>query len=215
MVGHVSRFEPDHRMAKQLVDDGMVGPVRSLSHSVTTSLPAWSEAGWLTDLSASGGPLLDLSVHSFDYLSWLLRSDPVRVHTVGADTGVGPATYTLTTVRFESGAIALVESSWAHPAARGFKLAAELAGPLGRVTWSYDHMMGGVLYPTEGQPVWFDTLGERGYGDEIRQFVHAIRFGGGSPVSARDGFRATRTALAALESLQTGRTIDLTEWETL
>jgi myo-inositol 2-dehydrogenase/D-chiro-inositol 1-dehydrogenase len=215
MVGHVSRFEPDHRMAKELVDAGQVGPVQMMSHSITTSMPGWSEGGWLFDPVESGGPLLDLSVHGFDYVSWLAGSEPVRVHAVGADTAVGPATYTLTTVRFASGAMALVESSWAHPVARGFKLATEISGPEGRITWSYDRMMGGVLYPNEGEPVWFDSLGDRGFRAEIRAFTDAIRSGGLSPVPARTGLQATRVALAALESLRTGATIDLTTWETL
>jgi myo-inositol 2-dehydrogenase/D-chiro-inositol 1-dehydrogenase len=213
MVGHVSRFEPDHRMAKQLVDQGLLGPVRMVKHSITSALPGWSEAGWLADSRLSGGPLLDVAVHSFDYLAWLLDCDPIRVHTVGADTGAGPATYALATLRFASGAMALVEVSWAHPAARGTKLAAELVGPLGRLTWSYDHMMAGVLYPDDGDPTWFDTLGDRGYRDELRSFADAIRSGATSPVPARDGFAAIRTALAAMESLRTGETIDLTTWE--
>jgi predicted dehydrogenase len=215
MVGHVSRFEPDHRLAKELVDSGQLGPVQMISHSITTSMPGWSEGGWLFDQEKSGGPLLDLSVHGFDYLSWLVGSEPVRVHAVGADTPIGPATYTLSTVRFSNGAMGLVESSWAHPAARGFKLAVELTGPDGRLSWSYDHLMGGVMYPDAGDPVWFDSLGERGFQAEVRAFADAIRSGGPSPVSARDGFRALRTALAALESLQTGTTIDLTTWEPL
>jgi myo-inositol 2-dehydrogenase/D-chiro-inositol 1-dehydrogenase len=215
MVGHVSRFEPDHRLAKELVDGGQVGPVQMISHSITTSMPGWSEGGWLFDPEKSGGPLLDLSVHGFDYLSWLVGSEPIRVHAVGADTPVGPATYTLSTVRFANGALGLVESSWAHPATRGFRLAAEMAGPGGRIRWSYDDLVGGVLHPIEGEPVWFDSLGERGFQAEIRAFADAIRSGGPSPVPARDGYRALRVALAALESLQTGTTIDLTTWEAL
>jgi myo-inositol 2-dehydrogenase/D-chiro-inositol 1-dehydrogenase len=111
--------------------------------------------------------------------------------------------------------MAVVESSWAHPVARGFKLATEISGPEGRITWSYDRMMGGVLYPNEGEPVWFDSLGDRGFRAEIRAFTDAIRSGGLSPVPARTGLQATRVALAALESLRTGATIDLTTWETL
>ena len=76
-----------------------------LSHSMTTSLPGWSEDGWLADIEQSGGPLVDLGVHSFDYLAWATGSHPVRVHAVGADTPAGPSTYALATVRYASGAI--------------------------------------------------------------------------------------------------------------
>jgi predicted dehydrogenase len=47
MIGHVSRYEPDHRAAKDLVEAGQIGDVAMVVHSLTTSLPGWSEgAGW-------------------------------------------------------------------------------------------------------------------------------------------------------------------------
>ncbi len=213
MVGHVSRFEPDHRQAKDVVDSGHLGAVQMASHSMTTSVPGWSQDGWLTDVAESGGPLVDLAVHSFDYLAWATGSQPVRVHAVGADTAAGPATYVLTTVRYASGAIGLVETSWAHPVAHGFKLRAELIGAEGRLSWDYDHLNGGTMYRAAGDTSWFDPLGNRGYVAEIGCFTDAIRDGAPSPVSVEDGFAAVRTALAARESIDSGRTIDLTTWE--
>ena len=213
MVGHVSRFEPDHRQAKQVVDAGHLGSVQMASHSMTTSLPGWSENGWLADIEESGGPLVDLAVHSFDYLAWATGSHPVRVHAVGADTAAGPSTYVLTNLRYASGAIGLVETSWAHPAAYGFKLRAELIGTEGRLSWDYDHLNGGTMYRTGGDTSWFDPLGDRGYLAEIGRFTEAVRSSGPSPVDAEEGLVALRTALAALESVRSGRTIDLTTWE--
>jgi predicted dehydrogenase len=213
MVGHVSRYEPDHATAKALVDQGQIGRLRMITHSTTTSLPGWSEAGWLADSAKSGGPLLDQAVHSFDYFGWLTESPAVRVSAVGADTGAGPATYCLATVRYANGAVAQAEVSWGHPPARGFKLAAELVGTEGRLSWSYDEMVGGVLYPREGEPEWFDVLSDRGFTAELRDFTAAIRAGGPSPVPAEQALESLRVALAALESVRTGQTIDLTTWE--
>lgn len=213
MVGHVSRYEPDHRTARDLAASGEIGEVRQVTHSTTTSLPGWSEGGWAADPAKSGGPLLDQAVHSFDYARWVLGSPAVRVHCMAADSEAGPSTYALATVRYANGAIAHVECSWAHPAARGFKLSAELIGTAGRVTWSYDHLMGGVLYPVEGDVEWWDVLGDRGFTDEMRAFFEAIRAGGPSPVPAGEAAESLRTALAALESAHTGRTVDLTTWE--
>src|SRR3954468_17885612 len=86
MIGHVSRYEPDHRCAKELVDAGRIGEVAMMAHSMTTALPGWSEGGWLARPEESGGPLLDLSVHSFDYLAWVTGSPAVRIHAVAADS---------------------------------------------------------------------------------------------------------------------------------
>jgi predicted dehydrogenase len=212
-IGHVSRYEPDHKAARELVVAGEIGEVRLLKHSTTSSLPGWTEAGWLTDPATSGGLLVDQGVHSFDFARWVIDSPAVRVHSMTADSDAGPATYALTTVRYADGAIAHVECGWAHPPARGFKLATEIVGTQGRINWSYDHMMSGVLYPREGDTEWWDALVDRGFALEMRTFFDAMRTGGTSPVPARDAMESLRTALAARESARTGRTVDLTTWE--
>jgi predicted dehydrogenase len=212
MIGHVSRFEPDHRRAKDLVEAGHLGQVQMMSHSMTTSLPGWSEAGWLADPDQSGGPLVDLAVHSFDFLSWIAASEPVRLHAVGADSAAGPNTYALVTIRYASGAMALVETSWAHPASHGFKLSTEIVGTDGRLQWSYDAIAGGVLNLADGESVSFEPLSDRGFRAEVRSFVDAVRDGGPSPVPAAEGFTSLRTALAAHEAVSTGTTIDMTHW---
>jgi myo-inositol 2-dehydrogenase/D-chiro-inositol 1-dehydrogenase len=213
MIGHVSRFEPDHRAARDLVQAGHVGEVAMMVHSLTTSLPGWSEGGWLARPEESGGPLLDLSAHSFDYLAWVIGSPAVRVHAVASDSPAGPATYGVATVRYANGAIGQVESSWAHPAARGFKAVVEITGRDGRIAWSYDAINGGAIYHADGGVTWLDPLGERGYAREIAAFVDAVREGGPSPVPVAEGVAATRTALAALHSVRTGEPVDLNTWE--
>jgi predicted dehydrogenase len=212
-IGQVARYGPDHRTARDLAVSGEIGQVRMITHSTTTSLPGWSEAGWLADPATSGGPLLDQAVHSFDYAGWVIGSPAVRVHCMAADSGAGPATYTVATVRYENGAIAHIECSWAHPVSRGFKLRAEIVGTEGRLAWDYDHMMGGVLHPREGDTEWWDVLGDREFTRELSAFFAACRSGGPAPVPAVEATESLRTALAALESARTGRTIDLTTWE--
>jgi predicted dehydrogenase len=212
-IGQVARYGPDHRLARDLAASGEIGLVRMLSHSTTTSLPGWSEGGWLADPATSGGPLLDQAVHSFDYARWVIGSPAVRVHCMAADSDAGALTYTLTTVRYENGAIAHIECSWAHPASRGFKLRAEITGTEGRLSWDYDHMMGGVLHAHEGDSEWWDVLGDREFTHELSAFFQACRDGGPPPVPAVEAVESLRTALAALESARTGQTIDLTRWE--
>jgi myo-inositol 2-dehydrogenase/D-chiro-inositol 1-dehydrogenase len=213
MVGHVTRYEPDHRTARELVVSGEIGEVRMLSHSATSAAPGWTEAGWLTDPAMSGGPLLDQAVHSFDYARWVIGAPATRVTCFSADTPAGPGTYALATVRYANDAIATVECSWAHPAARGFRLAAEIVGTRGRLTWSNSEQMGGVLHPREGETEWWDVLSDRGFRLELHTFVEAVRAGAASPVPAAEATEALRTSLAALESARSGRTVDLTTWE--
>ena len=146
MVGHVCRYEPDHRRAKDSIEAGDLGTVRMVSHTMTTSVPGWSEVGWLADTEQSGGPLVDLGVHSFDFISWAAGSPAVGLQAVGADTHAGPATYVLATIRYANGAMGLVEASWAHPVSHGFKVSTEIIGTDGRVSWDYDQIAGGVIH---------------------------------------------------------------------
>jgi predicted dehydrogenase len=213
MIGHVLRYEPDHRAAKDLVEAGQIGDVAMVVHATTTSLPGWSEGGWLVRPEESGGPLLDLAVHGFDYLAWVIGSPAVRVHAVAADSPAGPATYGLATVRYASGAMGQVEASWAHPAGRGFTTMVEIAGSEGRITWDSGSVNGGAIHLADGAVTWLDPVGERGYTSEIAAFAEAVRAGGPSPVPVSDGVAATRTALAALHSARTGEPVDLTTWE--
>ncbi|GAA5145477.1 hypothetical protein GCM10023340_14880 [Nocardioides marinquilinus] len=206
---------PDHRAAYDAVRAGEIGTVRMVTHSTTSAPPGWSEGGWLADHAASGGPLLDQGVHSFDYARWLVGSPAVRVHCVAADSPAGPATYALATVRYESGALAHVECSWAHPEARGFRLGVEVVGTEGRIEWQLDQLMGGVLHRHDGDTEWWDVLGDLEFTRELRAFTDAVRAGGPPPVPAHEAAESLRTALAALESARTGRTIDLTTWEPL
>lgn len=212
MVGHVSRYEPDHRTAKQAIDDGLLGEVRMMSHSLTTSMPAWSQGGWLSDFEQSGGPLVDLGIHSLDFLTWCAGSEPVRVHAVGADTAIGASSYMLTTVRYANGALGLVESSWAHPASSGFRLATEIVGTQGRLNWDYDSISGGVVNLADGSTRTLDPLSDSGFRLEIDNFLRAIRSAAPSPVPPEQAVTALRIALAALESRATGTVIDLTQW---
>lgn len=213
MIGHVSRFEPDHARAQQIVAAGVLGEIRMMSQSITSSLPGWSEGGWLQDHEQSGGPIMDLAIHSFDYLAWVCGAQPVRVNALAADTPAGRATYALVTLRYGTGAIGLVETSWAHPVAAGFRVATELVGSRGRLWWDYDSISGGSMATTTGERVRFDPLGDRGFRAEVGAFVEAVRTGGPSPIPASEGLVALRTALAAGESLLSGEAVGLAEAE--
>ena len=212
-IAHVSRYEPDHAAARRLVADGLIGRVAMMSHSLTGAFPAWSEGGWLGDPARSGGPLLDVAVHSFDYFAWVSGASAVRVHAVAADTAAGPDTYALATVRYDSGAMGQVQVSWGNPPARGFRLACELVGTEGRLSWDYGSTYTGELHLSDGTSESFHPLGERGYAAELAAFTDAVRAGGPSPVPVDAGYQALRTALAAGRSVATGQPVDLTTWE--
>ena len=209
MVGHVSRFEPEHARAHQIVAAGKLGDVHMSSQTITAAAPGWSEGGWLHDHAQSGGPIMDLAIHSFDYLAWIHGSVPVRVTALAADTDAGMSTYALVTLRMANGSIATVETSWAHPVAHGFRLVTEIAGSDGRLDWTYDGVMLGSMIDRDARTTLFDPLGERGFRSEVAAFVNAIRQNLEPPVTATEARTALATAVAARESLRTGRPVTI------
>ena len=74
-----------------------------------------------------GGTLIDLLIHDFDFLRWVLG--PVsRVYAQSVLPEMNRVDFSLATLRFASGAIAHVEGSWAH---RQFGARFEFAGSQG------------------------------------------------------------------------------------
>lgn len=70
MVGHLLRFWPDYTAALDLVRSGSLGKLRSAFLRRKCAAPTWSP--WLRDKSKSGGAVLDLLIHDFDFCRQLL-----------------------------------------------------------------------------------------------------------------------------------------------
>lgn len=182
-----------------------------MSQSITGEMPTWSQNGWLHDHEQSGGPLVDLAIHSFDYLTWVCGALPERVHAIGSRGADGQIDYALATVRYDTGALAVVETSWAHPSGHGLGLTTELAGSHGRLQWDYAGVSVGRVQRAGEAARDLSQLGNRGFHAQIAAFLAAIADGTPSPVPAEDGLLALQVSLAAVESLRAGRAVRLAE----
>lgn len=209
MVGHVSRFEADHLRAKELLDRGDIGPLAMAHQSITGSFPEWSSEGWFADAAKSGGPLVDLAIHSFDYLSWLFAEPVERVSVAGVRSKLAFPTYALTTLRFVSGRIATVEVSWAHTRSDGFNVRTELTGTRGRIAWTYRDIAAMRVSRGDSPVQEIIMPGENSFAAEIKAFIDAIRADKPVPVPAEEALAALRIAAAANESLARGTPVSL------
>lgn len=208
MVGHVSRFEADHAQAAAVVRRGELGELRMASQAITGAFPEWGTDNWFADVEKSGGPLVDLAIHSIDYLLWLFNTPVVRVTAVGVKRSLDLHTYVLTTLKFANGGLATVECSWAHPRVPGeaVSVITELTGTQGKLTWNYDTITSMQIYTAEGKRNVL-MAGENSFAAEIGAFVTSIEQGTPPPVPGEEALQALRVALAALESLEKGKTV--------
>jgi UDP-N-acetylglucosamine 3-dehydrogenase len=205
MPGQVVRFFAEFAMGNKLVRDGKVGTPAAARTRRGGPAPGGDRA-WFLDHTMSGGVLLDLAIHDFDWLRWTLGEvKHLYARTVGAKTMQGPD-YGLTTLTFDSGAVAHVETTWMDPA--GFRVTFEVAGSDGLV--SYDSRENVGLRTTTQEIKANETplspLDDPYY-KELRGFIDAVQNGTTPPVTGYDGFMAVSISMAALESAQTDRVV--------
>jgi len=203
MAGQVVRFFADFAKGHQLVADGKIGKPAAARTRRGGKAPS-GLGGWFMDHSRSGGVLIDLAVHDFDWLRWTLGEvKHLYARSVGAKTGQGPD-YALTTLTFESGAVAHVEATWMDPA--GFRTTFEVSGSEGMI--QHDSRTNQALrIATNSGTVTENPLAplDDPYYKELSGFLEAVKNGSPPPVTGHDGFMALSIGLAALESAKTDR----------
>lgn len=207
MVGHVTRYEPDHLRAKELLDRGAVGPLRMAFQSITGPFPEWSSGGWFANVAQSGGPVVDLAIHSFDSLLWFFDRPVTRVAAIGTKSKIDLYSYALVTLSFDGGGLGLVESSWSHPRAQDLLARTELVGANGRISWDYADMASMYLIGDDTPRRNFVMLGEQSFAQQIAAFAACIERDTPPPIPGQQALETLRVALAAYESLETGRAV--------
>ena len=205
MTAQVVRFFPDFAQGHRLVAEGAVGTPAAARVRRGGKAPVGRD-GWFQNLALSGGVLLDLAIHDFDWLRWTLGEvSHLYSRSVGIQDGHGPD-YALTTLTFDSGAVAHVESTWMDPS--GFRTTFEVAGSKGLI--EHDSRTSAFLRTATEAGVQTDgglVPQDDPYFLEIDGFVSALRDGTPVPVPGREGLAALAISLAAVESATTGRVV--------
>lgn len=216
-IAHVVRFFPQYRAAKDALFGGQVGDLGVIRLKRAAYQPRPKGENWFLDAEQSGGMVVDLMIHDFDYARWLGGEvERVYARSARAIFPDAPGDYALVTLRFTSGAMALIEGGWAYP--KGvFRTAIDISGTDGLIEWHSDSS--GTIKsflentaqdaPDVGLPQ--SILAEDPYETQIRHVKRAFETGEPFLVSPQDGLEALRIALAARMSLRTGRTIRLEE----
>ena len=212
MVGHVLRWFPQYERANALITAGEIGQVGVARTSRINSMPA-GRGSWFQDYALSGGCTLDMTIHDFDWLLWTF-GPAERVYSVGTPQRMPLLDYALTTIRFESGAIAHAEGSWADTG--DFRTSFDIAGSGGLLrhdstqmsTLTIQHRAG-----DEGQaPVQVPSspAAKSPYMLEDEHFVQCVITGEEPAITGDEALDAVEVALAALQSNDAGgEVIDL------
>ena len=182
LVAHVVRYFPAYAAAKAQVNIGGIGSPTALKLQRIGSRPA---PQWLHAPERSGGMLLDLMIHDYDFARWV-AGEVVAVQTIVAshsaeNSGIDDATVKLT---YESGATSIIEGSWSQPPDT-FYTSAEIVGTKETIRFNSNQEQ-----PNPENP----------YTIQLREFYHHLTNGKPLSVTAADGLRALEIGLAALDS---------------
>jgi predicted dehydrogenase len=215
LVAHVVRFFPEYVAAKATVERGEIGKVAVMRLTRASFRPRLDDS-WFHDHEKSGGMMLDLMIHDFDYARWI-AGDVVSVFAKNVSSKNGPRgeDYGLAILKHKSGALSHIEGAWAYPKPM-FRTALEIAGDRGLI----EHPAGssvpleifmkdnGAAGDEADIAVPGSPLAEDPFTTEMKHF-YAVLSGETVDlrVTAYDGLAAVRIALAALESARTGRPV--------
>jgi predicted dehydrogenase len=204
-VGHVVRFFPEYVGIKDKIEAGELGTIGVVRTSRRSPfLRGWND--WYADWRVSGGVLVDLLIHDFDFLRWTLGNIE-RVYARGVQgREYNRLDYALVTLRFEGGAIAHVEGHWGYPGP--FNYSIEVAGS--RAILTADSTEPAVLdLVGSGAEAPDLASGRSPYEKELAHFIRCISTGEEPVVKPDDAYEALRISLAATESIVKGEPVTL------
>lgn len=219
LVGHVVRFFPEFELAKGRIDAGDIGRLSVIRLKRAGFQPHRGTSSWFLDFEQSGGLILDLMIHDCDYARWIAGEvESVYAKDVRSKEPGAKGDYALAILRHASGAITHLESAWAYPPPI-FRTYFEIAGSDGLIEHAsqdsvplglhIDQQPGGDTTsiaipqsPLKADP-W--TLEIQHFYDVLTGTLPQLR------ITAEDALAALRLALAAIQSAQTGRAVNIQE----
>ena len=217
LVAHVVRFFPEYALAQQKVAAGEIGKTAVIRLKRGSFQPKKAVDNWFVDFEKSGGMMLDLMIHDFDYARWV-AGDVTRVYAKNISSSHSDASvdHGLAILTHKNGAISHVEGSWAYPQPM-FRTQLEIAGDNGLIQFDSGQMaaIGLHLHQTGSEapdvPLPSSPLSEGPYTTQIKSFYEHLANDAPVRVTAVDGYKALQIALAAIQSAQTGQPVEIEE----
>ena len=109
-IGHICRFNPRYRMAKQAIDAGRIGKIVAMSSR--RNIPA----AWTPEILNKIGPIVGDAIHDTDLMLWFTGDRIVSTYAQTVDVrGLKHPDLGQTMYRFAGGASATLETVWCMP----------------------------------------------------------------------------------------------------
>lgn len=225
-VVKTERFRKITRKAKQLIDEGVIGPVQMMRTVSSFPLPLarqlFEERPWMAD-PRSGGLFMGMATHNADFLRWLAGADAIRVFARAATYSdlPAPAQSVMAHIEFASGVMAQmwITSELAAPGMPASEVRFQIAGRDGALdleNFEFLDLGKGDKWERIYVPEKFDYLKEPRspvrlfpHIGVVQEFVDSVREGRPPLVGGAEGRAAVEICEACLISARTGKSIDL------
>jgi predicted dehydrogenase len=218
-VGFMRRHSPVTEALREYLSSGKLGrPVMASAADIREIRPKIE----MHDAYKNGGPVIDMVVHQIDEWAFVFESEPVSVFAQGFKLAAGRpelesrvqelAHDTATVVvRYASGDAGTFIVTWGLPyGVNPPGLPEQIYGPhgLAEVNLSPPHQEMRVKVDAgEWQVV--STCDENAYHRQVAAFARCLLEDLPLAVGGADGLRALKTARAALESIKTGKVVEI------
>lgn len=233
MTGFHMRFHRLMREARERIREGVLGPIESVRmvwHSPRSDrgIPEWK-----TQRQSGGGALVEIAVHHFDLLRFLLDTEVEQIHAISHD-GVREDEAAVVVGRTASHVLVAAEFSERSP----HEIEIEVSGrdallrvngerfdgleirKLGELTGSPSVRLRSVARFFRTLPIGLTTIRRGGdyrmsYENAWRHFAQCVREGRTPESTFQDGLRALEVVSAALQSASTSQPVNVSRIEQL
>jgi predicted dehydrogenase len=219
LVAHVVRFFPEYALAHSAVVEGQIGKPGVIRLHRGSYRPKKPAGNWFLDEEKSGGILMDLMIHDYDYACWIAGEvESVSARRVTEAHPDAPVDYGLVILSHRSGALSHISGAWAYPPPT-FRTKLEIAGDRGLIEFDSDGtapIQNLILKTNDGAPdvgLPSSPVSESPYTTQIKEFYRAIADGIPPRVTANDGLLAVQVAEAAIQSARSGQPVTLQSLE--
>lgn len=195
MVGHVERFNPAVTRLKEIIKEGLLGNIASISSR---------RVGPYTPRTYDVGVILDLGTHDIDIISFLYEQRVKDVYAIAGAEIHSFEDHASLMLRFNNGNAGVVETNWLTPhrvrklSVVGLDGVASLDF-IEQVVTIYDKEWAREAKVDKKEPLY----------NEIEHFVSILKSHENPHVSGEDSIHALAVALAAIESYKTGKVIPI------
>jgi scyllo-inositol 2-dehydrogenase (NAD+) len=215
-AGFMRRFDQGYAEAKRKIDAGVIGQpvtIRSIGRDpFRTSLE-------FANPTVSGGLIVDMAIHDFDSIRWLMEDEVQRIYTETASLvypellDVGDVDNAMINIRFERGGLGNIEVS--RTAIYGYDIRCTVVGAAGTIEIGYLRETPIQVMTRDG--VTHDVVSHfpqrfgKAYTAQIEHFVECLLHDRPPLVTAVDARAALQACLAATISQHEGRVVYVNE----